>query len=542
MKRKATVEFLPTRKKAAVPCGKTVYDASVKLGLPLSADCGGAGWCGKCKIKIIKGARNIDSVEKKLLTESEKKNNIRLACRHIVTKDTIVRIPREKGILPPIILEKAPEKPLLKKGKNFGLAFDVGTTSLAGYLVNLDDGSVLKAVSIANSQRAFGADIISRISFASDSKRLKQLTNAVRKDVKDAIQKLLRGTGVKQENIHAASFAGNTVMHHLFLGIDPSGLGSAPYQPAVKEGVEFYLRDLGIKPAKGAKGYFLPNIGGFVGSDALASILASGIHKQDEPSLIIDIGTNSENIVGNKKKILCGSNAAGPAFEGGSIVFGMRAEPGAVDRYDISKKGVRFHVIGDTSPRGICGSGIIDAIASLLKMGIITKKGNLLRKDAVTKGIPPFIKKRLITEKEGLAFQLTNREESYYKRPVTLFQKDIREIQLAKGAISAGIRLLLKEFGAGISDLSHIYITGAFGNYINPKSGLDIGLFPDTALKKIRFLENGAGTGARLFLLSEKTRKEAETLAKKVRHVEFFGRMDYPDVFIESLDFSKNRF
>lgn len=197
---------------------------------------------------------------------------------------------------------------------------------MAGYLVNLNDGSTLKALSTPNSQRVFGADIISRINFASNSKGLKKLQKAVVRDIENIIDRLIGDTGLSRDDIYSGVFVGNTAMHHLFLGIDPSSLGVSPYNPVVKEGIEFRLRELGIKLGKTIKGYFLPNIDGFVGSDALATILATGIYRREDISLIIDIGTNGEAILGNKKRILCGSNAAGPAFEGASIRYGMLAE------------------------------------------------------------------------------------------------------------------------------------------------------------------------------------------------------------------------
>jgi uncharacterized 2Fe-2S/4Fe-4S cluster protein (DUF4445 family) len=540
--KKVRVKFQPIEKEIEVSCGKTIHEMAAKLGFHLG-ECGGAGWCGKCRIKILKGSRNVDSVEKRFLSEAEKKRNIRLACRKILNEDTTVGL-LKKDI--PLSERKSRRKIATPRsqvaGKRFGLAFDVGTTTLAGYLVDLEDGSPVNSLSLSNSQRAFGADVISRILFASGRSGLQSLKKAVRSDVVKISERLLKESGIKKDCIETAVFVGNTVMHHLFFGISPKSLGEAPYQPAVREGIEFSLKDIGLRLKRGARGFFLPNIGGFVGSDALASLAASGMHREKEISLIIDIGTNSESILGNRERILCGSNAAGPAFEGANIRSGMRADRGAIDRYEIRNGNISFHVVGNGTARGICGSGIIDAIASLVKIGMIKREGNFSPRGGSTKAVLKAMQKRLVEKEKGLCFQLTKREESSYKRPVCLFQSDIREVQLAKGAIAAGVKLLMKEFDAEGSDLKTIVITGAFGNYIDKRNAVDIGLIPDIPLKNIRFLENGAGMGARLFLASPEKRDEMLALAGKIEHVDFAGRQDYQDIFIESLRFARSRF
>ena len=244
-------------------------------------------------------------------------------------------------------------------------------------------------------------------------------------------------------------------------------------------------------------------------------------------------------MLGNRERILCGSNAAGPAFEGANIRSGMRAERGAVDRYEIRNGKISFHAVGGGAARGICGSGIIDAVASLVKIGMIKREGNFVKECIGSKAALKKMQKRLVEGKEGLRFRLTEKEESAYKRPVSLFQSDIREVQLAKGAIAAGVKLLMKEFNAGAKDLKTVVITGAFGNYIDRKNAVDIGLIPDIPLKNIKFLENGAGAGARLFLASPEKRDEMLALAGKVEHVDFAGRQDYQDIFIKSLRFAR---
>lgn len=533
---KVRVKFLPSQKETELASKRTVLDAAIKLHLPINSDCGGKGLCGKCKIRIEKGDLGIDSVEEKFLTEGEKKSRVRLACRRVLKRNTVVRLKKERAF-PLSEIPEAVEKRDIRS-EYLGLCFDIGTTTLSGYLVDLKSGTTLKALSALNSQRAHGADIISRIHFASNPKGLKRLQGLIIEDVENMIDKLVR----KKENIHSSVFVGNTAMHHLFLGIDPKSLGTAPYRPAVKKGMEFELRDLGIGLEKGVKGYFLPNIAGFVGSDALAAILFTGIYQKEDLSLIIDIGTNGEIILGNRRRILAASNAAGPAFEGAGIRYGMKAEKGAIDRYEINKHGIKFHVLGDVAPRGICGSGIIDAVACLVRIGLIAPMGNLLKREEVSKKIPKKIKERIFLKKEGISFQLTKREESYNKRALYLFQRDIREIQLAKGAIAASIKLLIKEFGKGVDDISNIYLTGSFGNVIDPRSAIDIGLIPRVSLKKIKFLGNAAGLGAKLVLLSKGMKETAKGLARRIEHVGFAGTRDYQEAFIESMNLSKGLF
>jgi len=422
---------------------------------------------------------------------------------------------------------------------SYGIAFDVGTTTVAGYLVDLKTGEELSAVAKANPQIIFGDDVISRIGFAQKQKEnleilQRKIVNILNEIIKENTQK----AGVNTNNIYKITIAGNTCMHHLLLGLDPFYIAPSPYIPVIKENLNLKAKDipkLVLEPT--ADVYILPNISAFVGADIVAGILAICMWENEKISLFIDLGTNGEIVLGSKRKIWACSTAAGPAFEGARISSGMRAAEGAIDKVKIDNESITYRVIKDGKVRGICGSGLIDLIAELIKLGLIDKSGKLIDREECESNLCEEIKKRIINGQKGNKFLLVKGKETENGKSVYLTQKDIREVQLAKAAIFAGIKILLKEVNIPQEDIQKILLAGAFGNFIDKKSATRIGLIPYLPLGKIESVGNAAGRGAEIVLLSEKTREICEKISKDTKYIELSSRADFQEEFVEAMFF-----
>ncbi len=422
---------------------------------------------------------------------------------------------------------------------SYGIAFDVGTTTVAGYLVDLNTGEELSAVAKANPQIIYGDDVISRIGFAQKQKEnleilQRKIVNILNEIIKEDAQK----AGVNINNIYKISIAGNTCMHHLLLGLDPSYIAPSPYIPVIKESLSLKVKDvpgLSINPT--AHIYILPNISAFVGADIVAGILAIRMYENEKTSLFIDLGTNGEIVLGSKRKMWTCSTAAGPAFEGARISSGMRAAEGAIDKVKMDNKSITYRVIKDGKVRGICGSGLIDLIAELVKLGLINKSGKLIDREECDPNLGEEIKKRIINGQKGNKFLIVKGRETENGKSIYLTQKDIREVQLAKAAIFAGIKILLKEVNIPQEDIQKILLAGAFGNFIDKKSAIRIGLVPYLPLEKIESVGNAAGRGAEITLLSEKTRGICEKIPKDIKYIELSSRADFQEEFVEAMFF-----
>jgi uncharacterized 2Fe-2S/4Fe-4S cluster protein (DUF4445 family) len=423
---------------------------------------------------------------------------------------------------------------------SYGIAFDIGTTTVAGYLVDLNTGEELSAVAKANPQIIYGDDVISRIGFAQKQKGnleilQREIVNTLNEIIREAAQK----AGVNINNIYKIAVAGNTCMHHLLLGLDPSYIALSPYIPVIKESLSLKVKDvpgLSINPT--AYIYVLPNISAFVGGDISAGVLATYIWKNEEIILFIDLGTNGEIVLCSKRKMWTCSTAAGPAFEGARISSGMRAVEGAIDKVKIDNESIVYRVIKDGKVKGICGSGLIDLIAELVKLGLIDKSGKLIDREECDSNLSEEIKKRIINGQKGNKFLIVKGKETENGNPIYLTQKDIREVQLAKAAIFAGIKILLKEVNIPQEDIQKILLAGAFGNFINKKSAIRIGLIPYLPLEKIESVGNAAGRGAEIALCSNKMREMVEEISKKVKYVELSSRPDFQEEFIEAMFFN----
>ena len=416
-----------------------------------------------------------------------------------------------------------------KGGGIYGASIDIGTSKLVLHLVDLDSGETISIKTVENPQMAYGEDVISRINYAAFKEGgLRKLQELVVEAINALIEEACREAGVERDRIYELTVAGNTAMHHIFLGYPPRQLAVAPYVAVVRRSVNVKARKLGIRVNELANVLVLPIVAGFVGADAVADVLATGMHETDDMCLLIDIGTNSEVFVGNREDIVSCSCAAGPAFEGMHIEHGMKAVTGAIERVRIDPRDyeVEYKSIGDAKPIGICGSAIVDAVAELFKCGLIDEHGHF------KKGVDA---KRLRWEDGVLKFVIAWKDESAIGRDITISERDVQEILLAKAAIRSGIAVLMKEKGVREEDLDRLYIAGAFGGYLNPESALFIGLIPDVPLDRISFVGNTAIAGAKMCLLSKSMRRVADELSEKIRYVELTAHPDFREEFVNAL-------
>ncbi|MBN2322337.1 MAG: DUF4445 domain-containing protein [Spirochaetes bacterium] len=421
----------------------------------------------------------------------------------------------------------------------YGVAFDIGTTTVVGYLLDLNTGREVAVASRTNPQTSYGDDVITRIHFSGSKENgLKVLQKLIIGCINEIIEELAGSAGIEPAHIYEITTTGNTTMSHLFLGISPKYLALNPYVGAIKSACEPAARELGVGINPYGRVYVMPNIAGFVGGDTVAVILASELYKSDEVRFAIDIGTNGELVMGNKDRLVACSTAAGPAFEGARITHGMRASDGAIEKIVLSDGEVSVNTIGDSLPIGICGTALIDGIAELRKLGVIDERGKLLKEDGLPEGTPDFVRKRVIDhETYKTSFVLVEKEKTGTGSPILLTQKDVRETQLAKGAILAGYEILKETLGVSDGDVKEVLLAGAFGNYIRREQAKRIGLLPDLPLERIRFIGNAAGSGAKMLLLSQNLRKEATLISNRTEYIELAVSPDFQKRFADAMFF-----
>ncbi len=420
----------------------------------------------------------------------------------------------------------------------YGIAIDIGTTTIAAYLCNLRSGELLATQSMMNPQVVYGEDVMSRISYTvTHPDGLKKVHQSIIDALNQLIETVVQHSGLSVGDILELTIVGNTAMHHLFLKVDPQYLAVSPFTPVVHRSMDIKARNLGLRVHPSANVHVLPIEAGFVGADNVGVLIAEEPYRQDEMVLIIDIGTNGELAMGNRERLLSSSCATGPAFEGAHIKFGMRAALGAIERVSLDPHTleVDFKTIGETtwqsrskgaSAIGICGSGIIDAVAELVRHRIIDQSGRL------DKNIPS---RRLRMSGESPEFVIAWKDQTSLGKDITLTQQDIRNVQLAKAALYTGAKLMMKKLG--VEKLNKVALAGAFGTFINAEAAMILGMFPDCDLKNVYAVGNAAGEGARIALLNRDKRAEAEEIAKRVEYVELTIEKDFQKEFIDALSF-----
>lgn len=470
-----TVTFLPANQSVVVPAGDTLLHAQILAELHPDAPCGGKGTCGKCRVTL--------------------EGQEILSCQTVVDRDMTVYTKGGRAVQ---ILTGGLTADTQPDGAGYAMAFDIGTTTLVCCLSDGMTGKLLSRSSAMNPQAQFGADVISRIQYVLEQNGGIEMRCCIH----NALEALARDAAAQAELdlscITSVAVAGNTAMHHLLLGIDPRPLVTPPYMPAVSQSQEIGIARI------------LPNIAGFVGGDTVGCMVATRFDTLEELTLMIDIGTNGEMVLGNRHRRVACSTAAGPAFEGARISCGMRGATGAVDHVWLEDGKIRYHVIGGGQAVGLCGSGLLDLIATLLDAEIMDESGCL----------------------ENGSFSLCE--------AVTLTQKDVREVQLAKAAIRAGIELLSRHLGVSTADIQSVYLAGAFGNFLDPASACRIGMIPPALLDRIHPIGNAAGEGTRLCALSRKEFEYSKDLAAHTEFLELASLPEFQDCYVDALEFSED--
>jgi len=598
--RKLEVTFRPFDRTTRVPEGTTLFNAAHWIGLAIESTCGGRGTCGKCKVRVLAGDVEVAPADRRWFTDAELAEGWHLACEAVLYTDAeclvpaLMRVPKAAtmGLSRFVLLEPNVHKihlvlaePSLEDVRSdverlrdaldaegyglvadlralrhlpialrvagydvtavlcgehlvavepgdttdvaYGVAVDVGTTTVVATLMDLRAGAAVAVSSNLNGQAPFGADVISRIARTRmDETAAAELQRTVVETIDGLLADVYAASAVTSEQVYEMVVAGNATMLHLLLGVDAHAISVAPFVPAFREPLDLPAAALGIDIHPEGRVQILPSIGAYVGADIVAGIQATGLTREPELRLFVDVGTNGEIVLGHAERVLASAAPAGPTFEGGHVKHGMRAADGAIEGVTFSDGEVRLQVIGDEPPRGICGSGLIDAVAQLRVAGLLDASGRLARADEVP-GHP--LASRLVEEDGLRGFHLTG--------DITLTQRDIRELQSAKGAIATGIAALMELMGVTADDLHQVLLAGSFGTYIDPQSARVIGLVPPVPVERITAAGNAAGEGAKMALLSFREREMAFDLLRRVEYVELSGRPGFNEAFIGSVGF-----
>jgi len=510
-----SIRFLPEGIDVPFVPGESLLSHALRGGVPLLSPCGGESRCGKCRVLVAGGTRGGEDPGP--LTRAEIAAGIRLACRCFPTSGdvSVTILPGSRPARLAAYLDGtdlAGDEPFLplcraaSGGTPLGVALDLGTSSLAGTLVDLADGTVLSRATGDNPQMACGEDLISRVVFAEETTDgFELLRSRILSGVDGLVRRLLEASPVQGEIIDVVA-AGNTVISHFLYGISPSSIRRPPYQPVRKEYPIVPGETLGTGPATArAMWRIFPSLGGFVGGDVVAGILASGMHRQEEVGLLFDVGTNGEVVLGNRDWRIACSSSAGPAFEGGEVGCGMRAYPGAIEslRIDPESSAAEWTTIGRVRPAGLCGSGILDLCAELFRIGIVDRAGRFTSRGGG---------RRRPTER-GEAYVVVPGEESATGRDVVFTESDLKSILRTKAALCAAAEALLAAVGFPRKAVARVYVAGGFGNFLDLRSALTIGLFPPIPLARFAPLGNASLAGALGALRNRRRWKEALSLA-----------------------------
>ena len=587
------VTFLPSGTVYEAREGLTIMDALRAVELQIDAPCGGNGTCKKCKVRVTdeKGTRELLACQTKITGEmtvdiGRRDEGHRILMGGITRevsptpavqvltldipkpstedlRDCWARLTDTVNAVMGISTVYRPNLSVISRLYNtleankyrldailcgdeilnvvpvgapvLGLAYDIGTTTVACYFLDLRTGDQLGQASLLNPQTTYGGDVIMRVKYCVEN-GLEGPTGDIRKALNQLAAKCAASAGRKMKDIYLITVVGNTCMHHLFMGISPASLAYAPYTPAAAEPMQVAASDFGFTVNPSAKLYMLPNIAGFVGADTVGAALAASMDEKEKTTLLIDIGTNGEMVLGTKDRLIACSTAAGPAFEGALITCGMRGAEGAIDHVSLEGGRFEYSVIGGGKPIGICGSGLIDLISELVRVGLVEGPGRLLGADEADASLHGL--NQYLTEYEGQkAFLLADAAASGTGEPLYFTQKDVREVQLAKGAMAAGIQMMCRRLGITVDDIETVMIAGAFGSYMSPASACGIGLIPPSLESKVMAIGNAAGQGARLCVLSIDEYRRAATLSKNIEYLELAADPAFQDVVVDELEF-----
>lgn len=557
------VNFLEENKSIIVEKGTTILEAAKKLGIIIESPCNSEGVCGKCKVQLATGSLiNVEEYGKHQLPEEEKKQGFVLSCQTKVSGNVEVKAVAKNlnktlqilnhgqsfDIDVNSFIKKAYNgngKTIVTAGRevlgeedgdtsalNFGVVVDIGTTTLVATLVNINTGEELYSVSALNPQSLHAQDVLSRIKYASDEKGLDTMYSIITKELNNLIKKAVKQVGIDHQNIYEVIFSGNTCMIHLVANVNPYSLGKYPYTPLLRGGSSLSYQEHLLNISKYGSIYLPPIISSFVGPDITSGILATRLQDKKKVTLFVDIGTNGEMVLSDHGELTATSTAAGPAFEGMNISYGMRAEKGAIEYFNIEDDGsIEIKTIEEGDPIGICGSGLLDIVGELVVHKVIDKRGRLAAPD--NHELQQGLKDRLVKIDGKFAFEVA---EGVY-----LSQKDIRQVQLAKGAVRAGIEFLMDAKNLDARDVDEVQIAGSFGFHLRAKSLINIGLLPKEFEGKIDFVGNTSKSGGLAFLLNQKYRVEMEALVQEIDVIELSNGENFDRIFVSCLSFDKQK-
>lgn len=537
-----TLQFEPSGIRVSVPSGTKIMDAARMAGVSIPAFCGGRSSCGKCKVRLLPSSGSpvseITDTEQTFLTDRERLEGIRLACETKVYGDCKILCEQPGQAEESVILTSLEKDPLAAEPAdsdpaNLGAAVDIGTTTMAAYLYNMETKKLLSSAAAMNPQIPYGDDVISRISFCSEGQEnLLKLKCLIRQSLSELLESLCQKVNADVSHIFETVLVGNTVMTHILLGVSPACLGHAPFTPQIKDSLLLAPAELDLPVNPEGRVFILPAADGFIGADHLAALLKAEPDQYPGTTLVIDIGTNSEICLYSEGNYYCTSCATGPALEGAMIRCGMHASTGAIDHLSIDPVSLeaKLHVIGQkegllpSTVKGICGSGIIDAVASMSAVGILDMDGSFS-----SHAESPCIRTASDGEKEYVLYNTEDPDAP----SIVITQQDVRNVQLAKAALYAGIRLLLQKSGCSRPD--RILLAGAFGNYIDIKNALKLGMFPDCDPSIVTAIGNAAGAGAVKALLDPESRKKTDRISREIIFIESAGDAAFPGLYADAM-------
>ncbi len=546
-----TLHIIPDDRKIVVPAHAFLHEALDRHGVALTAYCDGTGLCGKCivEIRLPDGNATPETpADTQHLSDDERAAGLRLACQWRVSSDAVIRIPEKTRVNHLTILTKDAGAEVaaarhVSDAQPYGIAVDIGTTTVVGSLLDCRTGRTVAVSSNLNGQHSYGADVVTRINHSLDDGGLDELHSALLETVNGIIVNILAESGVAANRIAEITLTGNTVMLHTLHKASMATMAQLPFAPSFSEARSFPPEECGIELDSGATAYSFPVVGGFVGGDIVACMLATDMDQAEQCQLIIDIGTNGEVALGCKRGWVTTSAPAGPAFEGSRISSGMRGTLGAIEHVRIIEDGMVVDVIGQQAPLGVCGTGLVDAAATMLDWGVLDYTGRLKSADELPASTPTWLKNRLGDHDGEFAFLLFDPttdafiHEGADPRRIFLTQRDFRELQLAKGAVATAYELLLRRENLTYDDICCVFLAGAFGNYLRPAQARRIGLLPNVPLDKIHFIGNAASTGAKMVLVSLDDRGRAERIARDAGHIELAADPDFQMLYAEQMLF-----
>jgi len=552
------VNFVTNNKWVMVEKGTTILEAARKIGVVIESPCNAIGVCGKCKVKVVSGIENIIQDGEHHLSEAEKDQGFVLSCQAKVIADVDIEVISKNsnrtlkilnhGQSFDIELENYISKHYREDGKtyvyagkqligeedgdtanlNFGVVVDIGTTTLVTSLVNINNGEELYSISALNPQSIHAQDVLSRIKFASDEKGLEIMYSSIIEEINSLLTQITKETPIDKKYIYEVIFSGNTCMIHLASNVNPYSLGKYPYTPKLRGGSYLSAKDYKLNISEMGLIYLPPIISAYVGPDITSGVLATRLQDRKGTTLFVDIGTNGEMVIAKDGKLSATSTAAGPAFEGMNITYGMRAQNGAIEYFNIEEDGsIEIKTIGDKKAVGICGSGLLDIVGELVSKKVIGRNGKFVSPE--NSDLSEILQKRFVKLDGKTAFEIAE--------GVFLTQKDIRQVQLAKGAVRSGIEFLMRSKEVEADKVYKIQIAGSFGYHLRAKSLINIGLLPKEFEGKIDFVGNTSKSGGHAFLVNENYRHEMEDLVKEIEVVELSKGEDFDRIFVKCLSF-----